>query len=81
MFVLLVYVPEKEANFFLYELRDMMDQTFSSIQTITIVTICATCFGAILSGCIYSNKIVKPLTKLTEYARSINSNATKKSLT
>jgi hypothetical protein len=34
-----------------------------------------------MCGCCYSNRIVKPLTKLTEYAKSINSNATKKSLT
>jgi anaerobic C4-dicarboxylate transporter len=59
----------------------MMEDTFTNIQTITIVIIIVSCLIAILSGCFYSYKIVQPLTKLTQYARSINSNATKKLLT
>ncbi len=46
-----------------------------------MVTICITSIVAILVGCIYSNRIVKPLSELTQYAKSINNNAAKKSFT
>ncbi|EAR87965.3 cache domain protein (macronuclear) [Tetrahymena thermophila SB210] len=80
-YILIVQVPEREAYHFLYDLSDKMFQTFQTIQIITICTILFTCSIAIMCGCCYSNRIVQPLTKLTEYAKSINSNATKKSLT
>lgn len=56
--ILLVYVPENEAKKFTNQLETKMDETFNQIQLITIVTILITCLVAILSGCIYSNKIV-----------------------
>lgn len=51
------------------------------IAIITIITISVTSVVAIGSGCICSKMITQPLAALTQYARGINSNATRKQLT
>jgi hypothetical protein len=58
----------------MYELTENIDSTFSNLQLYTLITICVTGILTISSGCYYSNKLVEPLKKLTNYTKGINSN-------
>lgn len=72
---LLIVVPTKETQDLQQTLKSKMSGTFTKFFWYACVLIVSSFIFALLFGIPFSNKIVKPLTQLTEFAKSISNRA------